>query len=31
LRRYPIRFDVVTLEPAAGGLRIEWLRSAFHA
>jgi len=31
LRHYPIRFDVVTLEPAAGGTRIEWLRNAFHA
>ena len=31
LRRYPIRFDVVTLEPAANGLRVEWLRNAFNA
>jgi putative endonuclease len=32
LRRYPIRFDVVTLEPlsaGAAGTRIEWLRAAF--
>jgi len=31
LRRLPVRFDVVTLEPAAGAMRIEWLRAAFHA
>jgi putative endonuclease len=29
LRRYPIRFDVVTLEPADSAERIEWLRGAF--
>ncbi len=31
LRRLPVRFDVVTLEPAAGAMRVEWLRAAFHA
>jgi putative endonuclease len=30
MRGYPIRFDVVTLEPAAAGTRIEWLRDAFR-
>jgi putative endonuclease len=30
LRRYPIRFDVVTLEPAGAGTRIAWLRDAFR-
>ena len=30
LRCYPIRFDVVTLEPAGAGTRIEWLRDAFR-
>ncbi len=29
LRRFPIRFDVVTIEPAPTGTRIEWLRNAF--
>lgn len=29
LRRYPARFDVVTVEPGADGLRIEWIRHAF--
>jgi len=31
LRRYPIRFDVVTLEPAQAAEQIEWLRGAFSA
>lgn len=31
LRRYPIRFDVVTLEPEQAAERIEWLRGAFSA
>jgi putative endonuclease len=31
LRRCPIRFDVVTLEPTPHGTRIEWLRDAFRA
>jgi putative endonuclease len=30
LRRFPIRFDVITLEPAGTGTRIEWLRDAFR-
>jgi putative endonuclease len=31
LRGYPIRFDVVTLEPANAAEHIEWLRGAFSA
>lgn len=31
LRRYPIRFDVVAVSPAAPGLRVEWIRNAFMA
>lgn len=30
LRKFPLRFDVVTLEPGNAGLRIEWLRDAFR-
>ena len=30
LRTLPVRFDVVTLEPAPAGMRIEWLRDAFR-
>lgn len=29
LRHFPIRFDVVTIEPTAAGTHIEWLRNAF--
>ncbi len=31
LARYPARFDVVALEPTAGGLlKLEWIRDAFR-
>src|SRR5262245_23345801 len=29
LRRYPARFDIVAIKPAAAGLRIDWIRHAF--
>lgn len=30
LRGFPLRFDVVTLEPAHGDLRVAWLKDAFR-
>lgn len=29
LRRYPARFDVVAISPAAAGMQIDWIRHAF--
>jgi putative endonuclease len=29
LRRYPARFDVIAISPAAHGLAIEWIKNAF--
>jgi Holliday junction resolvase-like predicted endonuclease len=29
LRRYPARFDVIAISPAAHGPRLDWIRHAF--
>lgn len=29
LQRYPARFDVVAISPAAGGLELDWIKNAF--